>query len=364
MSLQLEQLTELSLDTGQRAYDVVRVLQPEHTNLNELGQDNKGNVYYGKDETDNPTGAYKWRGASVKLNHLMEMGRLEGVVTASAGNHGQGVAWVAGQMGITPEVFVPVGTPESKLNGLHNLGAHVHLLGKNFDEATALAQDFALKQETPFVHPFNDLVVMDGQGTIADELIMQLSERQLDYEDTTVFVPVGGGGLIAGVSRRLKALTNGQIKVVGVQVQGSDSASLTYKDTLDCSVQELPGAQRFHSPNRRPTFVYMGRNSTNPNNDVDGTCVKQVGDQCLTSIFHSVDEFIVVSPELVGKYYFNNEYTKYEPAGVLAEVGASLYGQITGTSLQNLVSIQTGRNQDPQRIENLKESYTKSLNRS
>lgn len=364
MSLQLEQITEKKTDAGQRAYDVVRLLKPEYTNLNELGQDNKGNVYYGKDETDNPTGAYKWRGASVKLNHLMEMGRLDGVVTASAGNHGQGVAWVAGQMGITPEVFVPVGTPESKLNGLYNLGAHVHLIGNNFDEATALAQDFALKQETPFVHPYNDLVVMDGQGTIADELIHQLNEGQLDYEDTTVFVPVGGGGLVAGVSRRLKALTKGQIKVVGVQVQGSDSASLTYKDTLDCSVQELPGAQRFHSPNRRPTFVYMGRNATSPNYDVDGTCVKQVGDQCLTSIFHSVDEFMVVSPELVGKYYLDNEHTKYEPAGVLAEVGASLYGQIAGTSLQNLVSIQTGRNQDQRRIENLKESYIQSLTRS
>ncbi len=363
MSLQQEQLLEKSQDIGQRAYNVVRALKPEHTIFNELGHDNKGNVYYGKDETDNPTGAYKWRGASVKMNHLMEMGRLDGVVTASAGNHGQGVAWVAGQMGVTPEVFVPIGTPESKLNGLHNLGAHVHLIGKNFDEATALAQDFAEKEETPFVHPFNDLVVMDGQGTIADELIMQLHERQLGYEDTTVFVPVGGGGLIAGVARRLKVLTGGQIKVVGVQVQGSDSAALSYKDTLNCSVQELPGAYRFHTPNRRPTFVYMARNATIPNYDVDGTCVKQVGDQCLTSIFHAVDEFMVVSPEQIGKYYLENTSSKYEPAGVLADVGASLYGKIAGTSLQNLVSVQTGRNQDPQRIKNLVQCYEQSQNK-
>ncbi len=338
------------------AYDSVRKFHPELTKLKEIKHDHRGNYYYEKDETDNPTGAYKWRGAAVKLAKLFENG-AHSVVTASAGNHGQGVAWVSSAYNAQAEVFVPVGTPQSKIDGLMRLGATVHLEGSNFDEATDRARKFANQLAEPFVHPFDDYDVIDGQGTIGRELYEQTVAENIHDDDLRVFVAVGGGGQIAGISRELKLLSSNRVKVIGVQVSGSDSAALSFGYNTN--------AKQYHDKNGlfsrvyNPQYVsgdsYCRIPATSPNEQVDGTRVKMVGDYCIRNILDFVDEFIVVDPALVGKYYIENPTTRLEPAGALSMVGAEAYATLPGSQMLNFVTIASGRNQDPVRIEKLKQ---------
>jgi threonine dehydratase len=338
------------------AYEIVRQVSPEPTPLTEVKKDNSGNVYYQKNETNNPTGAYKWRGAAVKLSKLFENG-AHSVVTASAGNHGQGVAWVSGFLGAKAEVFVPVGTPKSKVDGLIRLGASVHLEGSNFDEATDLARNFANQNSEPFVHPFDDFDVIDGQGTIGREIYEQTVHEGIHDDDLRVFVAVGGGGQIAGISRELKLLSNNRVKVIGVQVAGSDSAALSfgYNSNARQYHQKNGHFSRIYDPELRLGSSYCRIKATNPNELVDGTRVNMVGNYCIRNILDFVDEFIVVEPSLLGNYYLENPNSKLEPAGALSMVGAEAYATLPGSQMLNLVTIASGRNQDPVRIEKLKQ---------
>lgn len=344
---------ELSLDQVGRhspAYDTVRKFCPQPTEFYELRQDNQGNAFYVKDETDNPTGAYKWRGSAVKLSQLFAQGESR-VVTASAGNHGQGIAWVAGTLGGSADVFVPIGTPQSKLDGLARLGARVYSVGFTYDEATMLAKEHAAKYSTHFVPAFDDIDVMRGQGTIADELVDRFALERMEYLDTVVFVPVGGGGLLGGVAERLYELTGGQVHIVGVQVAGSDSAALSFGYARNCRVAHIAGGRRIYSPRQFGEVKCI--EATAPNDNVDGTRVSVVGQLCLPKIVQYVHEFVVVDPAEIGKYFAQNPATHLEPAGALAQVGANLYAQQPGASLLNLVALHTGRNQDSVRIQNL-----------
>ena len=341
------------------AYDIVRNFNPRPTSFSELLTNENGNVYWAKDETDNPTGAYKWRGSAVKLTKILERNEDTSFVTASAGNHGQGVAWVAGRLGCRADVFVPTGTPQSKLDGLERLGANIHLVGSNFDESTGLAQRYAAKHSTSFVHPFDDIEVMSGQGTIADELVSQFSVGAFDLTKTTLFVPVGGGGLLGGVSERLRLLTAGRVKIVGVQVTGSDSAAQSFATALACKVQKSQFGYRIYSPAYSPYRQVKSIAASAPNNDVDGTRVSVVGANCLPKIVENVDEFMVVEPASLGKYYVQNPSSNLEPAGALATAGAHLYATLANVSNTNMVVLQTGRNQDPRRIANLVAAYKK-----
>lgn len=349
---------ERYLRQSHSAYEIVRQFCPEPTPFTEVKQDSFGNIYFQKDETNNPTGAYKWRGAAVKMARLFENG-AHSVVTASAGNHGQGVAWVSGQLGAKAEVFVPVGTPKSKVDGLFRLGASVHLEGANFDESTELARNFANRLSEPFIHPFDDFDVMDGQGTIGQELYQQTVAEKIHDDDLRVFVAVGGGGQIAGIARELKMLSSQRVKVIGVQVAGSDSAALSFGYNKN--------ARQYHSPDGLFARVYDAQTTvsdsycrvaaTGPNELVDGTRVNMVGDYCIRNILDFVDEFIVVDPALVGKYYLENPNSKLEPAGALSMVGAESYATLPGAQMLNFVTIASGKNQDPVRIEKLKQQY-------
>lgn len=360
MSVTLEKNYEQQNTKELSALEIVRSFSSEPTSLTEVRQDERGNVFFAKDETQNPTGAYKWRGSAVKLSRLFaeETGR---VVTASAGNHGQGIAWVSGKLGTSAEVFVPHGTPQSKLNGLQRLGAHIHLEGANFDEATNLALQFAKDYGNPFVHPFDDFDVMEGQGTIADELYEQMLHNGLYFEDTTIFVPVGGGGLIGGVAQRIKQLTGGRTQVVGVQVEGSDSAAVTFGSVNNCSLSNYEQYSRIYNPNYNLYYFPERIEAQEPNNDVDGTRVKLVGQKCIKQIVVNVDEFLVISPTLLGEYYLNNSATQLEPAGALAQVGSEVYSKLPGSSSRNFIAINSGRNQDPLRIQNLVNAASTSL---
>lgn len=156
------------------------------------------------------TGAFKIRGAYNKISTLSEAERAAGVVAASAGNHGQAVAWAAREVGVRATVFMPLDAPMAKVDATRNYGAHIELVGERFEEALAAALEFADTQGATFVHPFEDPVVMAGQGTIGLELAEQVPDAE------TVVVPVGGGGLAAGISLALREVKP-DVRVVGVR---------------------------------------------------------------------------------------------------------------------------------------------------
>ncbi len=158
------------------------------------------------------TGAFKIRGAVNKLASLSDEERAGGVVAASAGNHGQAVAWAARELGTAATVFMPVDAPMAKVEATRNYGAEARLLGEGFDDALEEARAFADECGATFVHAFEDPVVIAGQGTIGLELAEQVPEAE------TVLVPVGGGGLAAGISLALRALRPG-MRLVGVRAQ-------------------------------------------------------------------------------------------------------------------------------------------------
>jgi threonine dehydratase len=169
-----------------------------------------GRVVELKAETLQRTGSFKIRGAVNKLESLTEAERKAGVVAASAGNHGQAVAWAAREAGMEATIFMPAETPMAKVEPTRNYGAHAELTGATFEDALAAAQAHVEETGATFVHPFEDPVVIAGQGTIGLELVEQLPEVE------TVVIPVGGGGLASGIALALRAVKP-DVKVVGVQ---------------------------------------------------------------------------------------------------------------------------------------------------
>jgi len=173
-----------------------------------------GNKVYLKPENMQMTGAYKLRGAYYKVSTLSAKERAKGIITASAGNHAQGVAYAAKEYGLKAVIVMPTTTPLIKVNRTKNLGAEVILCGDVYDEACEKALQLANEKGYTFIHPFDDETVATGQGTIAMEIFQDLPV--VDY----ILVPIGGGGLAAGVSTLAKLL-NPKIKVIGVEPEGA-----------------------------------------------------------------------------------------------------------------------------------------------
>lgn len=174
-----------------------------------------GNKVYFKPENMQYTGAYKVRGAYYKISTMSEEARKKGLITASAGNHAQGVAYAAQKYGVNATVVMPTTTPLIKVNRTKGYGAKVVLYGNVYDEACEYAMKLAQEQGLTFVHPFDDLDVATGQGSIAMEIIKELPT--VDY----ILVPIGGGGLATGVSALAKLL-NPNVKVIGVEPAGAN----------------------------------------------------------------------------------------------------------------------------------------------
>lgn len=181
-----------------------------------------GNKVYLKPENLQFTGAYKVRGAYYKISTLSEEEREKGLITASAGNHAQGVAYAAKLYGVKATIVMPTTTPLMKVNRTKSYGAEVVLYGDVYDEACAKAYELAEKNGYTFIHPFDDLDVATGQGTIAMEIIKELPT--VDY----ILVPIGGGGLATGVSTLAKFL-NPNIKVIGVEPAGASCMQASLK---------------------------------------------------------------------------------------------------------------------------------------
>ena len=169
-----------------------------------------GRPVYLKAETLQRTGSFKIRGATNKLETLTDEERKAGVVAASAGNHGQAVAWAAREAGVEATIFMPAGTPMAKVEPTRNYGARAELTGATFEDAMAAARAYVEESGATFVHPFEDPDVIAGQGTIGLELVEQLPELE------TVVIPVGGGGLSSGIGLALRALKP-DVRIVGVQ---------------------------------------------------------------------------------------------------------------------------------------------------
>ena len=207
----------LTLDKFEEASEKVKEVTLETKLIySDFLSDQTGNKVYLKPENMQFTGAYKVRGAYYKISTLTDEERAKGLITASAGNHAQGVAYAAKCYGCKAVIVMPTTTPLIKVNRTKSYGAEVVLYGDVYDEACAKAYELAEKEGYTFIHPFDDEDVIAGQGTIGLELLEQLPEVE------AVIIPIGGGGLISGVAYAIKNL-NPNIRVYGVQAKGAPS---------------------------------------------------------------------------------------------------------------------------------------------
>ncbi|MFJ5769158.1 threonine/serine dehydratase [Psychrobacillus sp. NPDC093180] len=168
------------------------------------------------------TGSFKIRGAMNKVSQLTEAECEKGLIAASAGNHAQGVAYAGKARNVPVTIFMPIGTPETKVNATKGYGATVKLVGQNFDEAYVAAREEQLRTGATFIHPFDDLAVIEGQATVAMEMLQQRPEID------TIVVPAGGGGLLAGTLLAVKS-TRPDIRVIGIQSANSSAMVTAYK---------------------------------------------------------------------------------------------------------------------------------------
>ena len=222
-----------------------------------------GNKVFIKPENLQKTGSFKIRGAYNKISNLTDAEKKRGVIASSAGNHAQGVAYGAKESGIKAVIVMPKSTPLIKVESTKQYGAEVILHGDVYDDAYKKAKELEEKEGYVFVHPFNDEDVLDGQGTIALEILEELPETDI------ILVPIGGGGLISGIACAAKILKP-EIKIIGVEPEGAASA---YEAIKEDKVVELKEA----------------------NTIADGTAVKKIGDLNFEYIKKYVDEIITVS---------------------------------------------------------------------
>lgn len=256
----------LTLEKFEEASEIVhQVTQETKLVYSDYLSRQTGNKVYLKPENMQLTGAYKLRGAYYKTSTLTEEERQKGLITASAGNHAQGVAYAAKCYGVKATIVMPTTTPLMKVNRTKSYGADVVLYGNVYDEACAHAYELAEEHGYTFIHPFDDLTVATGQGTIAMEIFKELP--LVDY----ILVPIGGGGLATGVSTLAKLL-NPNIKVIGVEPAGAACMQASMKEG---KVVTLPGV----------------------NTIADGTAVKTPGSLIFPYLQKNLDDIITVPDE-------------------------------------------------------------------
>ena len=308
------EMQELTLEKFEEASEIVsKVTQETKLIYSEYFSGISGNKVYFKPENMQRTGAYKVRGAFYKISQLSEDEKERGLITASAGNHAQGVAYAAALSGVKAIVVMPVTTPLIKVNRTKGLGAEVVLYGNVFDEACAYAYKLAEENGYTFVHPFNDLQIATGQGSIAMEIIKELPT--VDY----ILVPVGGGGLCTGVSTLAKLL-NPKIKIIAVEPKGAA-----------CLKASLEAGKVVTVPNI--------------NTIADGTAVQTPGDKLFPYLQQNVDEVITIDDSELTLSFLDmaeNHKMIVENSGLLT-VAALKHLNFKG---KKLVSVLSGGNMD------------------
>ena len=304
----------LTLEKFEEASEIVKkVTQDTKLVYSDYFSAQTGNKVYLKPENMQMTGAYKLRGAYYKISTLSEEERAKGLITASAGNHAQGVAYAAKAFGVKAVIVMPTTTPLIKVERTKGYGAEVVLYGNVYDEACEHAYQLAEENGYTFIHPFDDPAVATGQGTIAMEIIKELP--LVDY----ILVPIGGGGLATGVSTLVKLL-NPNIKVIGVEPSGAN-----------CMQESV----------RRGEVTTL----ETVNTIADGTAVKTPGEKIFPYIRKNVDEIITVDDdELIVAFLdmVENHKMIVENSGLLT-IAALKHLQFKG---KKVVSILSGGNMD------------------
>jgi threonine dehydratase len=286
-----------------------------------------GNTFWLKREDLQPIFSFKLRGAYNRMCHLSDEERLKGVVAASAGNHAQGVGLSAQKLGVSALIVMPTTTPPIKVQAVKDFGAEVVLFGDSYDEAYEKAAVIAAEQGRTFIHPYDDPEVIAGQGTVAMEII-----RQHNDPFDAVFIPVGGGGLIAGMAAYIKTFWP-DVKVIGVEPV--DAASL--HDALKAD--------------ERIILDQVGLFA-------DGTAVRQVGAENFRIARETVDEVILVgSDEICAAIMdiFNDTRSIAEPSGALAVAGAKKYIEREKVTEQQFAVINSGANVNFDRLRHIAE---------
>ncbi|HMT64641.1 MAG TPA: threonine ammonia-lyase, biosynthetic, partial [Ottowia sp.] len=275
-----------------------------------------------KREDQQPVFSFKLRGAYNKMAHLTPEQLQKGVICASAGNHAQGVALGAHKLGTRAVIVMPTTTPQVKVDAVRALGGEVVLAGDSYSDAYEHALALQAEQGLSFVHPFDDPLVIAGQGTIGMEIL-----RQHKGPLHAVFVPIGGGGLISGVGACIKALRP-EIKVIGVQMRDSDAM-----------VQSV-------THGRHVQLADVGLFA-------DGTAVKRVGDETLRLAASVVDEFITVDTDAVCaaiKDVFIDTRGIVEPSGAMAVAALKQYVATHKTRGESYVAVLSGANMNFDRL--------------
>lgn len=304
----------LTLEKFEEASETVhRVTKETKLVYSDYFSNQTGNKVYLKPENMQLTGAYKLRGAYYKTSTLSEEERQKGLITASAGNHAQGVAYAAKCYGVKATIVMPTTTPLMKVNRTKSYGAEVVLYGNVYDEACAHAYELAKEHGYTFIHPFDDLTVATGQGTIAMEIVKELP--LVDY----ILVPIGGGGLATGVSTLAKLL-NPNIKVIGVEPAGAACMQASFKEG---KVVTLPGVDTI----------------------ADGTAVKTPGSVIFPYLQKNLDDIITVPDEELVVAFLDmveNHKMVVENSGLLT-VAALKHLNVKN---KKIVSILSGGNMD------------------
>ncbi|SET40690.1 threonine ammonia-lyase, biosynthetic [Thalassotalea agarivorans] len=292
-------------------YDVA--VESDLTPLTKLS-DKLNNDIWLKREDQQPVHSFKLRGAYNKLSMLDEQSKQQGVVAASAGNHAQGLALAAKKLNIAATIVMPITTPDIKVDNVRRYGADVRLIGKSYNEAQAAMHDVAKKEGKTVIHPFDDEDVLVGQGTVAKEILQQNPNADV------VFVPVGGGGLLAGMAVYLKQMAP-HVRVIGVEAE--DSACL--KAALEAG---------------QPTdLAQVGLFA-------DGVAVKRIGETTFGLIERYCDDVITVNIDEICasiKDIFEQTRVIAEPAGALSLAGLQKYCA-NSAGQENLVAILSGAN--------------------
>ncbi len=275
-----------------------------------------GNEVLLKREDLQPVFSFKLRGAYNKIAHLTEAERARGIISASAGNHAQGVAFSARRLGVRAVIVMPQTTPQIKVDAVRSMGAEVVLSGDSYADAKAHCDTLVAETGMTFIHPFDDPLVIAGQGTIGAEILRHSQDRL-----AAVFVPVGGGGLISGIAGYIRALRP-NIKIVGVEPYEADAM-----------YQSLAAG-------RRVRLDHVGIFA-------DGVAVREVGETTFAIAQQTVDEVIRVGNDEICaaiKDIFDDTRTIMEPAGALAVAGLKAWVERVGVRDQSLAAVLSGAN--------------------
>lgn len=317
---------KVNLDAIKKAEEVIRpyiihtLLEQSISSSNMAGFE-----VFLKFENLQKTGSFKIRGAANKLAHLNAAEKKAGVIAASAGNHAQGVACMAQKMGIKATIFMPVLSPLIKVDSTKRFGAEVILHGASYDEAYAAAKEYQQKKGLIFVHPFEDEAIIAGQGTLGLEIFKDCPQAE------SVFIPIGGGGLLSGVATALKAL-NPKIKIIGVQAAGADSMAVSFN------------AHHFEEASIKKVSTIA-----------DGIAVKQPSKVMYDDFISKLcDDVVTVTEDEIAKtivFLMERAKTVVEGAGAVSL--AALLGHKTKLKVKNAVAVLSGGNIDLNLIERI-----------